>query len=95
MPPGLSLDLPSLPKPPPTLERYAELGDDIIQTGVNDTIRLRATREVSQPPHVWNYILKNKSKNTVHSSVVKLAAPQAKSLEISLDWCLRSCNYIF
>ena len=33
------------PKPPPTLERCAELGDDIIQTGSNDTIRLRATRE--------------------------------------------------
>ena len=25
-------------KPPPTLERCAELGDDIIQTGANDTI---------------------------------------------------------
>ena len=45
------------PKPPPTLERVAEVGDPIEQITVKEATKIRVLREVPKPPEEWNDIL--------------------------------------
>ena len=85
----------SFSKPPPTLERVAEVGDSIEQITVKEATKIRVMREMPKPPEDWNDILSDHNdKRLPHSSKIRLLPTQAKQLELSLIWALNDTNYI-
>ena len=95
------------PKPPPTLERVAEMGDKLEQKSLQDGsgMKLGVLRAVPVPHELWHDCLHDKFLHSrrsssgkftdkTHSSKVKFLPKQAKSLELSTIWSLKASNYI-
>ena len=96
------------PKPPPTLERVAEIGDKLEQKSLQDGsgMKLGVLRSVPIPHELWHDSLHDKyarskrrgtaTKTTekTHASKIKFLPKQAKSIELSTIWSLKATNYI-
>ena len=82
-------------KPPSTLERVAEVGDALHYVEKNKSKSLRVVREIPPPPVNFNDTVDTRRQLSNYLSIgVEFNANEAKQLEQSHVWGLKSLNYL-
>ena len=81
-------------RPPAALNRVAETGDKLKNTGKPGKPKMRLVREIPPTPQAFYDILSDKREQAaVPKSKVHFAPPEARAQELSMQWALKAANY--